>query len=165
MEKDKLSEVFPVLNLSRIERKEYLMNVYLNAVKVMARRREKTKRISKDSKKVLLFYGINTKEIIIFNNRISTITDTNLNLLNKSFVYFIAQILYESIENDAFTIELATNEEKCMKIVKYYISKSYPDYREFILDYLTCNKKRIEKNVKYNLGIDLQEIEEELKRV
>lgn len=164
MHDEKLLEIFPVLNLAKVEKKEYLMHVYLNAVKIISRKRLKSKKISKDSQKTIFLYGVSSKEVIVFHNIISTITDKRCNLLDKACTYMVAQMLYEAIEGEPFTLELATNEEKVLKQVKYYISKCYSDYRDFIVDYLTCNRVKIEKTINMYEKIDLQELEETLKK-
>ena len=130
-----LLEVFPVLSLARTEKTKYYMNIYLNAVKIISRRKTDEKKISKSTKRYTAFFGINSKEVITYNDRIVSISDTRYSSLNRAINYIMAQILYEAIENKPFLLELSRKEEKEIKILKYYISKGYNDYRYFIKDY------------------------------
>ncbi len=159
-----LLEVFPVLSLARTEKTKYYMNIYLNAVKIISRRKTDEKKISKSTKRYTAFFGINSKEVITYNDRIVSISDTRYSSLNRAINYIMAQILYEAIENKPFLLELSRKEEKEIKILKYYISKGYNDYRYFIKDYMLCRKEKIEKNIAKNTDVKtLEQLEEKIK--
>lgn len=50
-----LLEVYPVLNLARVPRDRYYMNIYMNAVKIFARYTTKEMKISKNSTKTIMY--------------------------------------------------------------------------------------------------------------
>lgn len=160
---DNIFEVFPNLNISKLPRKEYCMQIYFNAVKLLARKMSKTKRITKNTNKTIYSYGINKRDVIIYNGKISNININEYSILNDTFAYIIAQILYEGKEGEPFTLELNNEQHKALKMVKYYISRSYIDYGQFILDYMLCSDRLEEKIVRNNDVNSFAELEKKLK--
>ncbi len=160
-----LLEVYPVLNLARVPKDEYYMNIYINAVKIFARYTTKSKKISKNSTKTIMYNGINSKEIMVYSKDIASIKNYKYNILDKVFCYIVAQILYEAIENKPFMYDITREEEKILKVVKYYISKSYRSYKEFVVDYLSCKVTVIERKIQENTGIkSLRDLENKMKK-
>ncbi len=160
---DNVLEVFPNLNIPKLSRKDYIMQIYFNAVKLFARKMLKTKRITKHTTKTIYSYGINRRSVIVYCGRISNISKTEYKILNDIFAYIIAQILYEGRENEPFTFEISNEQNKQLKMVKYYISRSYVDYGQFILDYMLCSDRLEEKIVKNNDINNFSDLEEKLK--
>lgn len=160
-----LLEVFPVLNLARIPKKEYLIQIYMNTVKIISRKSLPPKKISRNTKKYIFLYGINSKQVIVYNDKIAAINNEQYPILDKAFNYLVTQIFYEAIENEPFLIELTSEEEKIIKQLKYYISRSYYNYRNFLVDYVSCNKKQIEEKLSKSAGVEsLKELEEEIRK-
>lgn len=160
---DNVLEVFPNLNIPRISRKEYYMQLYFNAVKLFARKMSKTQRITKNTNKTIYSYGINRRSVIIYDGKISNVSKKEYRMLNDTFAYIIAQILYEGAEGEPFTLELSNEQNKALKMTKYYISRSYIDYGQFILDYMLCSDRLEEKIIKNNDVNNFDELEEKLK--
>ncbi len=164
---DSIFEVFPNLNVPKLPRKEYYMQIYFNAVKILARKMSKTNRITKNTNRTVYSYGINRRNVIVYSGKISSVTKNEYKILNNIFVYIIAQILYEGREGEPFTLELNNQQNKALKIVKYYISRSYINYNQFILDYMLCSD-RLEENITKNNDInnfkELEEILENIKK-
>ena len=160
-----LLEVYPVLNLAKIPRNRYYMNIYINSVKIFARYATKGKKISKNSTKTTFYNGINSKEVMVYSGDIASIRNYRYNILDKAFCYIVAQILYEAVENKPFILDISKEDEKAIKVVKYYLSKSYENYRGFIVDYLGCRADVIEKKIQDNTGISsLRELEEKVRK-
>lgn len=160
-----LLEVYPVLNLAKVQRDRYYMNIYMNAVKIFARYNTKTKKISKNSTKTIMYNGVNSKEVMVYSGEIASIRNFKYYILDKSFCYIVAQILYEAIENRPFLYDINREEEKIIKLVRYYIQKSYRSYKEFIVDYLSCRGDLIEKKISDNTGIkSLKELEAKIRK-
>lgn len=160
-----LVEVFPVLNLARIGKREYLIQIYMNAIKIIARKSLEPKKISKHTKKYKFLYGINSKQIIVYNDKIVAIENYQYPILDKAFNYLITQILYEAIEDEPFLVDITSEEEKIIKQLKYYISRSYVNYRNFLVDYVSCNSKKIEEKLSKSAGVDsLKELEEKIRK-
>lgn len=101
---------------------------------------------------------------MVYSGDIASIRNFKYCILDKVFCYIVAQILYEAIENKPFLYDLP-KENKIIKVVSYYISKSYKNYRDFIVDYLGCRVDAIEKKIQENTGItSLRELEEKLRK-
>lgn len=160
-----LLEVFPVLNLARCSRDKYYMNIYYNAVKLFSKYSTNKKKISKNTSKVFMYNGINSKEVIIYSDEIASIRNERYYILDRTFSYIIAQILYEAIECKPFLFETTREEEKVIKIVKYYISKGYRNYRDFIVDYLGCKRNDIENKIVKNSDVtSLKDLEKKIRK-
>ncbi len=160
-----LLEVFPVLNIARCNRDEYYMNIYYNAVKLFSRYSTGKKKISKNTSKVFMYNGINSKEVIIYSGEIASIRNERYYILDRAFSYIIAQILYEAIECKPFLFESTKEEEKVVKIVKYYISKGYRNYRDFMVDYIGCKRNDIENKIVKNSDVtSLRELEKKIRK-
>lgn len=160
-----LLEVFPVLNLAKISKREYLIQIYMNAVKIIARKSLDAKKISKHTKKYRFLYGINSKQVIVYNDKIVAIENNQYPILDRAFNYLVTQILYEAVEDEPFIVEMSSEEEKIIKQLKYYISRSYINYRNFLVDYVSCNSKKIEERLCKSAGVDsLKELEEKIRK-
>lgn len=160
---DKLLEVFPTMNITKLPKKEYIMQLYFNLVKGLSRKRCKGK-IRKGNFIEVFHYGINIKRVDIKNNAIDTTSDIYYTDLNESLAYIVAQLLYEYIEGEPFTLSLNDEQEKQLKQSKYYLSRCYHDIWHLVGEYLTCNNKKIEKRFR-SLGFkSLSDVEKKLKR-
>lgn len=157
-------EVFPSLNMQKLPRNEYIMQIYFNAVKLFARKISGIKRITKNTNKIIYSYGINRRTVIIYDGKVSNVNVDEYKILNDIFAYIIARILYEGKENRPFTLELSTVEDKALKMVRYYLSRSYVDYGQFVLDYMLCSNRLEEKIVKNNDVNNFKQLEEKLKK-
>lgn len=158
-------EVFPVLNLARIGKREYLIQIYMNTVKIISRKSLDAKKISKHTKKYTYLYGINSKQVIVYNDKIAAIENEQYPILDRAFNYLVTQILYEAIEDEPFLVEMNSDEEKVIKQLKYYISRSYVNYRNFLVDYVSCNRKKIEERLSKRAGVEsLKELEEKIRK-
>ena len=157
-------EVFPSLNMQKLPRNEYIMQIYFNAVKLFARKVSGIKKITKNTAKIIYSYGINKRTVIIYDGKVSNVNVDEYKILNDIFAYIIAQILYEGKENRPFTLELSTVEDKALKMVRYYLSRSYVDYGQFVLDYMLCSDRLEEKIVKNNDVNNFKQLEEKLKK-
>ena len=49
-------------------------------------------------------------------------------------------------------------------MVRYYLSRSYVDYGQFVLDYMLCSNRLEEKIVKNNDVNNFKQLEEKLKK-
>lgn len=163
-----LIEVFPNINVTKLDKKEYTMQIYYNLVKGMARYNSKKKIYRKDKNKFLVHFcnGINTREITVSKNKIVSVNLTEYPVLNESLAYIVAQFLYENIERLPFTLKLDLYQENIIKKLKYYISNCYESKWQIIRDYLTCNSAKLEKRVIKRLEFNnLSELEKEIKRI
>jgi hypothetical protein len=152
------------MNIPKLPKKEYLMQLYLNLVKGMSRNKSKKIKVSKDGFHVKLSYGINTKDVYVRNNEILLINLINYNELNEALAYIVAQLLYENIENEPFTLELNLEQEKALKKVKYYLSKCYHNTWHIVREYLICDTEKISNRFKKIGFNNLREVEKEIKR-
>lgn len=160
-----LLEVYPVLNLAKVQRDRYYMNIYMNAVKIFARYTTKTMKISKNTTKTIMYNGINSKEVMVYSEKIASIRNYRYCILDKVFNYIVAEILYESEEERPFLYDTTREEEKILKKVRFYIKKSYRNYRDFVVDYLGCRVESIEKNIRDNTEVaSLRELEEKIRK-
>lgn len=160
-----LLEVFPVLNLARVAKKDYMIEIYMNTIKIIARKNNEPRKISKHTSKANFLYGINSKQIVIYSDKIVSISNVQYPILDRAFIYIITQMLYEAIESQPFIIELDREEEKIIKLVKYYLSKGYFNYRDFLIDYVCCKNKKIEERLCKSSGVgSLKELEDKIRK-
>ncbi|MBO5477321.1 MAG: hypothetical protein J6A15_06185 [Clostridia bacterium] len=158
-------EIFPVLNLAKISKKVYLIQIYMNTIKIISRKSLNPKKISKHTKKYTYLYGINSKQVVVYNDKIAAIENEQYPILDRAFNYLITQILYEAIEDEPFLMDMTSEEERIIKQLKYYISRSYVNYRNFLVDYVSCNKKKIEEKLSKSAGVEsLKELEEKIRK-
>lgn len=161
--KSNLLEVFPTMNVTKLAKKEYNMQLYFNLVKGLARKRGKIKSL-KGGFKEEFKNGINIKNVDVINSEIDIISDINYPILNENLAYIVAQLLYENIEGEPFTLFLGMEQEKQLKQVKYYLARCYHNIWHLVAEYLVCNNKKITKRFK-SLGFkNLIEVEKKLKR-
>ena len=60
---------------------------------------------------------------------------------------------------------MTSEEEIVIKQLKYYISRSYVNYRNFLVDYVSCNRKKIEERLSKSAGVEsLKELEERIRK-
>lgn len=149
VKKNMLVEVFPVINIPKINGQDYLMQLYFNAVKVMARQLI----VNKKKSEATYFYGLNKMRIKLNkeNKEIVSVTKNEYELLDNVVAYIIAQILYESIENKPFTLKLGSYYEEYLKKIKFYLKKAYMSSDLLILDYMCRPEKvilKLQKNFK-----------------
>lgn len=144
-----LYEVFPNMNITKLPREEYLMQLYFYLVKVMARK--KSKRTNLDKKRNHFYeeflYGISSKKIVVEGNNIKRIISKEHELLDFLFNITIAQILYENIENKPYTSFVDLKVEMELKKFKFYLSQAYYSPINFIKDYLNCDIKKITNQI------------------
>lgn len=158
-------EVFPNMNIPRIAKGKYEMQLYYNLVKGMARRKSNIKNSKKNGFKVEFYYGIDSKEVLVKNNQIVLINSIEYPILNAAFSYIVAQLLYENIEDKPFTLELDLEQEKQVKELKYYLSRCYHDVWHLVREYLLCNTAKLTKRFN-KLGFNnLRQLEMKMKGI
>lgn len=166
MFENNLYDVFPNINITKIPKDEYLMQLYFCLVKIMAR--ATGKRIVIDKKKNYFckefFYGVSLKKIIVEENEIKNVIYKKHELLDFLFTITIAQILYENIENKPYILQIDSATEMQLKKFKFYLSKAYYSPISFIKDYMSCDIKKITNQISNKLNFSsLTEFERELR--
>lgn len=162
--KNNVYEVFPNMNAIKLPKEEYLMQLYFNLVKVLARNKTKNVKFRKEGFQTKFFYGLNSKDVYVKNSEIVLINQINYESLNEALTYIVAQLLYENIENAPFTLSRTLKQEREIKQVKYYLSKCYYNNWHVVREFLTCNRDKINSRFK-KLGFNnLREVEAEMKR-
>ncbi len=157
-------EVFPNMNIPRINKDEYEMQLYYNLVKGMARRKGDRINLKKDRFKMQLYYGINIKDVYVKDNKIALINSIEYPILNDALAYIVAQLLYENIENKPFTLEINLEQERQIKELKYYLSRCYHNVWHLVREYLLCNTQKLTKRFNKLEFNNLRQVEMEMKR-
>lgn len=152
------------MNIPKIARDEYIMQLYYNLVKGIARYKSEKMNLKKEGFKVEFSYGINSKEVYVKDEKIALVNKIEYNTLNNALAYIVAQLLYENIEKKPFTLELSVNEERQLKQVKYYLNRCYINNWHIVKEYLLCNSKKISQRFKKVGFNNLREVEEKLNK-
>lgn len=157
-------EVVPNMNIPRIDKEQYEMQLYYNLVKGMSRRKTLENTMRKDGLYYIFHYGIDCKKVCVTGNQISIINSIEYPVLNNLLAYIVAQLLYENIEDKPFTLELDIEQERQLKKLKYYLSRCYHNTWHLVREYLLCNEKKITNRFR-NLGfVNLRQVEMKMKR-
>lgn len=160
-----LYEVFPNINITKLPKDEYLMQLYYYLVKVMARK--ESKKINLDKKRNHFYeeflYGTSSKKIVVEGDSIKRVISMEHEILDFLFNITIAQILYEEIENKPYMWSIDSSNEIKLKKFKFYLSKAYYSPAGFIKDYLNCDIKKITNQISKKTDFNnLIELENEL---
>lgn len=157
-------EVVPNMNIPRIDKDKYEMQLYYNLVKGMARRKTIGNSMKKQGLYYIFHYGIDCKKVCVIDNKISLMNSIEYPVLNNSLAYIVAQLLYENIENKPYTLELDLDQEKQVKKLKYYLSRCYHNTWHLVREYLLCNEKKLTYRFKKLGFVNLRQVEMKMKR-
>lgn len=158
-------EIFPNMNLPRLPKDEYMMQLYYNLVKGLARDKSKKINLKKEGFKVSFYYGLNSKDVYVRDKKIFLTNKIKYPVLNEILAYIVTQLLYENIEKKPFTLELNLEQEKQLKQVKYYLKNCYFNTWHIVREYLLCNRNKISERFKKIGFNNLREVEEKIKEL
>lgn len=163
--KNNAYEVFPNMNILKLDKQEYITQMYFCLAKGLARNQSKKINLKKEGFKVKFLNGINAYDIYIKNNEVTILNKIEYSDLNEILAYIVAQLLYENIERRPFLYELEPYQEIQLKQVKYYLNKCYFNIWHLVREYLNCDILKISSRFKKIGFDDLREVEEKIKRI